>query len=556
MVSAADGVLVVLHHQQGVDARLERFEGVEQQPVVARMQADGRLVEDVAHAAQVGTELCGEPNALRLAARQGGRGAVQREVAEAHLVQEVEPAADLADQVAGDVGLARRQHELAEELGDAVHRPCRQLVDAQLAKAYRPRHRIEPRTGTGRAGLLALQLGFAEIERVRVIDLADGTQAGAVAARAPAVLCVVGEQPRIGLGEAVAAGRAGPQRREGHRPRVELAEHQQLDDPLAMLERKLQLLAQQRLVLRFHHHHAHRQLDVVFLVAIEARPLARRQVVAIHPELLESLGPRPLGEVGVKTLAADDERRQQLHRTTAEIAHDLRRDGLEALRLHRHLTLWAELGAELHIHQPQEGLDLGERRHGTLAAAAAGALLDGDGGRNAEDGVHIGPAGRLHELAGVGIERFEIASLAFAEDDVEGECGLAGTRQTGDHREGIARDLEADVLEVVLAGVADLDCRCRQVARTRFGHCQRAGRAAAHVGQLRGVFGERCAGVRAGHVHDLPGRSLGDHPAAAFAAFRAEVDEPVGSGDHVEVVLDHHQGVVGAKELLEGSEQS
>ena len=137
MVGTADGVFVVLHHQQGVAAGLERFEGVEQQPVVARVQADGGLVEDVADATQVGAELGGEADALRLAARQGGRGTVQRQVAKTDLVQEVEAAADFTDQIAGDPGLALGEHQPGEERRHPLDGPRRQLVDAELAKAHR-----------------------------------------------------------------------------------------------------------------------------------------------------------------------------------------------------------------------------------------------------------------------------------------------------------------------------------------------------------------------------------------------------------------------------------
>ena len=66
---------------------------VEQDAVVARVQADRRLVEHVAHALQVAAELRRQADALRLAARQRGRGAVERQVAEAHLLEELEPAA-------------------------------------------------------------------------------------------------------------------------------------------------------------------------------------------------------------------------------------------------------------------------------------------------------------------------------------------------------------------------------------------------------------------------------------------------------------------------------
>ena len=99
-----------------------------------------------------------------------------------------------------------------------------------------------------------------------------------------------------------------------------------------------------------------------------------------------------------------------------------------SLRLDGHVAGGAELRAQLLIQQAQEVIDLGERGHRALAAAAAGALLDRDGGRNAVDGVDVGPRRRLHELARVGVQRFEIAALALVEDDVEGQRGFARAR--------------------------------------------------------------------------------------------------------------------------------
>ena len=78
VIGAADGVLVVLHDDQRVAVLREQGQRVEQHLVVARMQADGGLVEHVAHALQVRAQLSGQADALRLAARQRRRGAVQR----------------------------------------------------------------------------------------------------------------------------------------------------------------------------------------------------------------------------------------------------------------------------------------------------------------------------------------------------------------------------------------------------------------------------------------------------------------------------------------------
>ena len=85
VLRAADGVFVVLDHDQRVALGLELLQRVEQDAVVARVQADGGLVEDVGDAAQVGAQLRREPDALRLAARERRRGAVEREVGQPHL---------------------------------------------------------------------------------------------------------------------------------------------------------------------------------------------------------------------------------------------------------------------------------------------------------------------------------------------------------------------------------------------------------------------------------------------------------------------------------------
>ncbi len=86
-----------------------------------------------------------------------------------------------------------------------------------------------------------------------------------------------------------------------------------------------------------------------------------------------------------------------------------------------------------------------------------GFLLDGDGGGEAVDGVDVGALHLVEELAGVGGEGFDVAALAFGVDGVEGEGGLAGAGEAGDDGEGVARDADVDVAQVVLARAADGD---------------------------------------------------------------------------------------------------
>src|SRR5207344_852056 len=97
------------------------------------------------------------------------------------------------------------------------------------------------------------------------------------------------------------------------------------------------------------------------------------------------------------------------------------------------------------------------RRDRALGAAAAGALLDGDGRRDAEDRVDVWLRRGLHELARIRVERLEVAALSLGEQDVEGEGGLARARDARHDGELAARDLDVDTLQVVLARMADAD---------------------------------------------------------------------------------------------------
>ena len=114
-------------------------ERVEQPVVVARVQADRRLVEDVEHADQAAADLAGQANALRLAAGERRRGAVEREVVEADVVQEAEPAADFLEHFGGDQLLVAFELQLGEELGRVGHRPARTLRAATAAAGRRTR---------------------------------------------------------------------------------------------------------------------------------------------------------------------------------------------------------------------------------------------------------------------------------------------------------------------------------------------------------------------------------------------------------------------------------
>ena len=71
--------------------------------------------------------------------------------------------------------------------------------------------------------------------------------------------------------------------------------------------------------------------------------------------------------------------------------------------------------------------------------------------------VDIGLLHQLEELARIGRQRFDIAALALGIDRVEGERGFARARKAGHHRQRVARNIDVDILEIVLARTADGD---------------------------------------------------------------------------------------------------
>ena len=151
VVGRAHHLLVVLDHEHGVAEVAQPLERPDQLAVVALVQADRRLVEDVEHADELRPDLRREPEPLRLAAAQRRRRAVELQVADAHVLEEREPLADLLDDPRADQLLGLGQLEHVEELDRPLHRHARELVDVPLADRDREHLGLQPRALADRA---------------------------------------------------------------------------------------------------------------------------------------------------------------------------------------------------------------------------------------------------------------------------------------------------------------------------------------------------------------------------------------------------------------------
>ena len=123
------------------------------------------------------------------------------------------------------------------------------------------------------------------------------------------------------------------------------------------------------------------------------------------------------------------------------------------------------------VEQPEVVVDLGDGADRRARVLGGRLLVDRDRRRQPLDEVDVGLVHLAEELAGVRRQRLDVAPLALGEDRVEGERRLAGARQPREHDQGVPRQVERDVLEVVLPGTPN-DQLIRHVANSVTGRRQ------------------------------------------------------------------------------------
>jgi hypothetical protein len=170
---------IVLDHHERIARVAQALHHVDHAAHVARMQADGGLVEDEERIDERGAERRGEVDALHFAARERARLAIEREVAQSHLPQVAQARTDLGHQQLRRFVERLGQVELAEGLAQAVHGDQHHVVHRHALDLPQQRFGLEARAlagGAGRVGAVARQqhahvhlvrLGLEPVEEAR-----------------------------------------------------------------------------------------------------------------------------------------------------------------------------------------------------------------------------------------------------------------------------------------------------------------------------------------------------------------------------------------------------
>ena len=117
----------MLDDDDGVALVAQLLERVDESLIVALMQSDAGLVEDVEHVDELRANLCSQTDALALTARECCRLAVEREIVKAHVEKKRHAGAQLLDDLVGNALLA-----FFEMILDLIE-PVAQQVDVEIA---------------------------------------------------------------------------------------------------------------------------------------------------------------------------------------------------------------------------------------------------------------------------------------------------------------------------------------------------------------------------------------------------------------------------------------
>ncbi len=349
----------------------------------------------------------------------------------------------------GDHRLALGELQRAEEIRGGPHRQLRDFGNGLFGD-------LDRETFGPESGPLAGLAGFEQGEILLLVGPRRHRVADPVAGGAGPVGTVEGKDAGRDFRITHAAADAGECLAVEERPAFL---RQDAHQPAGEFERRFDRIgepAHQRLP-RFHDQAIDDDLDLVFLLLVEndlvveiddpavdagpdiARPPHLQQFLPVFP-----LPPAHNRRQNLKFLAL----RQRGDRVD-HLLHGLRGDFLSALETVRP----PDAGEQ----QPEIIVDLGNGPDRGTGIVTGALLFDGNGRRQALDRVDIRLAHLFEELPGIGGQRFDVPPLPFGVDGVEGERGLARPAQAGDDDELVARDLDVDVLKIVLPRALDDD---------------------------------------------------------------------------------------------------
>ena len=195
------------------------------------------------------------------------------------------------------------------------------------------------------------------------------------------------------------------------------------------------------------------------MLLVLLQPDLFRQLIetAVHPGPDVTGFPGILEDLGVLSLPSPDHRGEDLDTAALGQIDDLVDDLVDGLLA----NLLAADGTVGRTHpgpeQAEVVVDLRHCTHSGPRVLAGGLLVNGDGGREAVDVVHIRLFHLAQEHPGIGAQALHVSPLALGINGIESQGGLARAGKSRHHHQLIPGNLHVHIFEVVLPRAFDID---------------------------------------------------------------------------------------------------
>lgn len=224
------------------------------------------------------------------------------------------------------------------------------------------------------------------------------------------------------------------------------------EHPRSQPERRLHRVGEALLHRRLGGESIDDDVDRVLALFVQSRWIHQLPQLAVHAHPGEALGGQLPKEVDVFALASAYDRGEDLESGPLGEFQQPVGDLLGTLLADRFATLHAVRMTRPSEQQPQIVIDLGDGAHGGARVTAGRLLIDGHRRGQTFDEVHIRFVHLAQELSGIGRQALHVAPLPLGKDGVEGETRLARPGQAGEHNQGIPREIQVEISQIVLAG--------------------------------------------------------------------------------------------------------
>ena len=193
-------------------------------------------------------------------------------------------------------------------------------------------------------------------------------------------------------------------------------------------------------------------LDVMLFIFLQLDYLVQFVEVPVgpDPDVAGALG--VLEDLGVLALLAPDDGGHHLDAGPLGEGEHLVDDLVDGLLADDLAALGTVGSAHPGPEEAEVVVNLGDGAHGGPGVFRGSLLVDGDGGAQALDVVHVRLFHLAQEHPGIGGQGLHIAPLALGVDGVEGQGGLAAAAEARHDHQLVPGDGHIDVLEIVGAG--------------------------------------------------------------------------------------------------------